>query len=48
MNCEALTKEKWEVRDGDLLEIFPPDDLSETWRLGDNTLVASLKGSRLL
>ena len=34
VNCEALTREKWEVRDGDLLEIFPPDNRSESWRFG--------------
>ena len=33
MNCEALSKERWEIRDGDLLEIFPPED-QETWRSG--------------
>ena len=32
MNYEALSREKWEVREGDLLEIFPPSDQARTWR----------------
>ena len=32
VNCEALSKEKLEIRDGDLLEIFPADDQSKTWK----------------
>ncbi|CAI8001116.1 hypothetical protein GBAR_LOCUS3119, partial [Geodia barretti] len=32
VNPEALSKEKFEIREGDLLEIFPPDDHHNTWR----------------
>jgi hypothetical protein len=32
VNSEALSKEKFEIREGDLLEIFPPDDHHGTWR----------------
>ena len=33
MNCEALSKDKWVIKEGDLLEIFPPQaDQTTTWR----------------
>ena len=32
VNIEALSKEKFEIREGDLLEIFPTDDHRTTWR----------------
>ena len=39
-NCEALAKEKLEVREGDLLEIFPVDDQNTSWRYNTISTIA--------